>query len=134
MTPIEALQNAIQECVEVDRHGELSFKAGDVSNFIKASGFIMTQEKSKLSKAIDDAIIHAFSESDGITLLSKHFIEHFKESGFKLVSTVPSDADVKRVAITIADKIILSFDEEDSQTAYFVSKSRAAIAAYVGGE
>ena len=39
MTPIEALQNAIQECVEVDSHGELSFKAGDVSNLIKAYGF-----------------------------------------------------------------------------------------------
>ena len=39
MTPIEALQNAIQECVEVDHHGELSFKAGDIFNLIKASGF-----------------------------------------------------------------------------------------------
>ena len=85
MTPIEALQNAIQECVEVDSHGELSFKAGDVSNFIK-------------------------------------------ESGFKLVSTVPSEVDVERVTVAITDEFIC-FSKK-----YWLRMARAAIAAYVGGE
>ena len=100
----------------------------------------MTQENSKLSKAIDDAIIHALSESDGLTLLSKHFIEHFKESGFTIISTVPSDADVERVAVAIRKKqpfrtrrnLVLLKDFVANETE--LAEARAAIAAYVGAE
>ena len=99
MTPIEALQNAIQECVEVDSHGELSFKAGDVSNLIKASGF-------------------------------------------KLVLTEPSDADVERVARAICnrnddpDELWIDSGEKIPKPMWvsFTDEARAAIAAYVGGE
>ena len=88
----------------------------------------MTQEKSKLSKAIDDAIIHALIESDGLTLLSKHFIEHFKESGFTIVSTVPSDDKLRPVMDAISSEYCTS------PKSGWLHIARAAIAAYVGAE
>ena len=55
-------------------------------------------------------------------------LENLTASGFAIVSAVPSDADVERVAVAITDEFIC-FSKK-----YWLRIARSAIAAYVGGK